>query len=335
MRKILFIATGGTIASELTDSGLEPGLDPESLLEYVPQVESTCRVDSVALYDLDSTNIGPEHWLGIAGEIRARYGAYDGFVISHGTDTMAYTAAALSYLIQGSPKPIILTGAQKPIDFDTTDSRVNLADSFMCACAGDMHNVNIVFGGRVISGTRARKTRSKSFTAFSSINFPHIAEIRDGELFQYIVPQFEPEPEFYDGLDQNVGLLKLIPSVDRELMEYMLRRHDALIIESFGVGGLPQRRGLHDLAETAAASGKIIIMTTQVQNEGSDMAVYSTGYSLVGHPGILEARDMTTESAVAKIMWILAVTRDPHKVREMFYTPVNRDIITPVRENEC
>ncbi|MGM9521665.1 MAG: asparaginase, partial [Oscillospiraceae bacterium] len=195
-KRIMFIATGGTIASEITDSGLTPGFDPEQLLDYVPEVEAICDVGCTQLYNLDSTNIGPEHWLGIAGEIRKHYDEYDGFVISHGTDTMAYTAAALSYLIQKSPKPIILTGAQKPIDFETTDSKMNLMDSFTCACADNMHNVNIVFGGRVIIGTRARKTRSKSFSAFSSINFPHIAEVLDGMLLQYIIPEHASSPEF-------------------------------------------------------------------------------------------------------------------------------------------
>ena len=124
---------------------------------------------------------------------------------------MAYTAAALSYLVQLSPKPIVLTGAQKPIGFDTTDSRQNLRDAFAVACDMGMHGVCIVFNGRVILGTRARKTHSKSFDAFSSINYPHIADLRDGRLRRYIEPECLPEPRFYSELDTRVGLLKLIP----------------------------------------------------------------------------------------------------------------------------
>ena len=210
-KRILFVATGGTIASEMTAFGLKPGVSAEALLQAVPAIAGLCDVDSEQLYDLDSTDIGPEHWLGIARVIRENYAGYDGFVISHGTDTMAYSAAALSYLIQGSVKPIIFTGAQKPIGFDTTDSRVNLLDSFICACRGDMHGVMIVFNGRVILGTRARKTHSKSFDAFSSINYPHIADVRDGRVLQYIVPEYMPEPLFSDVLDTRVSLMKLIP----------------------------------------------------------------------------------------------------------------------------
>ncbi len=327
-KKILFIATGGTIAAEMTDEGLRPGLDPEQLLRYIPETEKKCDIVYMELFNLDSTNIGPGHWLEMARVIRENYDSCDGFVISHGTDTMAYTAAALSYLIQGSPKPIILTGAQKPIGFDTTDSKANLQDSFICACSGEICSVNIVFSSRVIAGTRARKTRSKSFDAFSSINYPHIADIRDGRLLRYITPEHFDRPVFYDKLDSRVGLIKLIPGIERELFEFVIERNDAVIIESFGVGGLPQNGGLHQVVEKAAESGKVIIMTTQVQNEGSDLTVYNIGHSLKNYPGILEAYDMTTEAAAAKIMWILAMTKDTDEIRRMFYTPINMDILS-------
>lgn len=327
-KRIMFIGTGGTIASEMSEEGLLPGLQTAQLLRYVPAIADLCDTGSVQLYNLDSTNIGPEHWLGMARTIRDNYDLFDGFVISHGTDTMAYTAAALSYLVQGSPKPIILTGAQKPIGFDTTDSKVNLQDSFICACADDLHGVCIVFNGRVIIGTRACKTRSKSFDAFSSINYPNIAVVRDGCLTQYITPECGDKPVFYDALNTRVGLIKLVPGGDADLLRFMIARSDALVIESFGVGGLPQGCGLHAIVEAAAAGGKTIVMTTQVQNEGSDLAVYNTGHALRGSPRILEAYDMTTEAALSKIMWILGFTREPEKVCALFYKPVNRDILT-------
>ena len=136
MKNILMIGTGGTIASGQTAEGLAPELDPSRLLQDTPRVAQLCRVDCLQLYSLDSTNIRPCHWLGLARAIRERYDQYDGFVISHGTDTMAYTAAALSYLIQDCPKPIVLTGAQKPIWYDGTDSKRNLTDAFLYACRG-------------------------------------------------------------------------------------------------------------------------------------------------------------------------------------------------------
>ncbi len=327
-KRILFIGTGGTIASELSRGGLLPGVGPEQLLSYVPDVAELCEVECLQLYELDSTDIGPSHWLGMAGAIRENYGDFDGFVISHGTDTMAYTAAALSYLVQGSPKSIILTGAQKPIGEDASDSRTNLRDSFRCAAARGMHGVCIVFNGRVILGTRARKTHTKSFDAFTSINYPNIADVRDGQLIRYITPYCQSEPRFYGRLNPNVALLKLIPGTRPELLEYMLRSSDALIIESFGVGGLPHGGGMHALVSAAAAAGKTVVMTTQVQNEGSDLAVYATGRPLSEDGGILEAYDMTTECAVAKLMWLLPLARTGEDIRRLFYTPVSLDILT-------
>ena len=263
----------------------------------------------------------------MAATIRENYADFDGFVISHGTDTMAYTAAALSYLVQYSPKPIILTGAQKPIGEDASDSRTNLRDSFRCAAERGMHGVFIVFNGRVILGTRARKTHTKSFDAFASINYPNIADVRDGRLIRYITPQCMSEPRFYDRLDPSVGLLKLSPGMRPGLLAWMLREYQALVVESFGVGGLPHAGGMHEMVSAAAAAGKAVVMTTQVQNEGSDLAVYATGRPLAEDGAVLEAYDMTTESALAKLMWLLPLVRAGGDLRQLFYTPVSLDIL--------
>lgn len=330
MKNILMIGTGGTIASEVTGEGLTPELTPEQLMEYVPSVSDMCRVDCLPLFSIDSTNMTPEHWIRVARAVEENYDSYDGFVISHGTDTMAYTAAALSYMIQGSPKPIILTGAQKPINFDNTDSKVNLADAFICACADGMTGVNIVFNGKVILGTRARKTRSKSFQAFSSINYPDVANLQDGFLMQYIRQESYDRPRFCPALDTSVGLVKMIPGIDFELLEFMLERKDAVIIESFGVGGLPSYnsdRFFDIIIEKGIQQGKFIVMTTQVQNEGSNLAVYNVGHRLKGWRYVLEAYDMTTESVLAKIMWILGQTKDSDRAAELFYKPVANDIL--------
>lgn len=329
MKRILMIGTGGTIASEMGQEGLAPELTPEQLLHYVPGISSLCQVDCLSLFSLDSTNITPAHWQAIARAVRAHYHEYDGFVISHGTDTMAYTAAGLSYLIQGSRKPIVLTGAQKPINYDSTDSKLNLTDAFTCACSENLHGVCIVFSGRVILGTRARKTCSKSFSAFSSINYPDLAILHDHRLLCYISPDYYHAPRFYDSLDQHVGLLKMVPGTDHEQLEFLLERKDAVIIECFGVGGLPSYEDNHlfDTVARYTAAGKFLVMTTQVQNEGSDLSVYSVGYRLKDNPQVLEAYDMTTEAAYAKIMWILGQTKDPAQVSRLFYTPVAYDMV--------
>lgn len=328
MKKILLIGTGGTIASEITDSGLAPELTTSQLLARVPAVSGICEVDCLQLLNLDSTDIAPEHWLMMARCIREHYGDYDGFVITHGTDTMAYTAAGLSYLVQGSPKPIVLTGAQKPIGFDSTDSKINLTDALRCA-AEDLPGVSIVFNSRVILGTRARKTRTKSFQAFSSINYPDLGVLRDGVLLRYIRQECTVLPAFYDALDTKVALLKLVPGGDRAQADFLLERNDALIIESFGVGGLPEAGGFYQCVEEWMAAGKTVVLTTQVPSEGSDLGVYHVGHALKNCLGVLEAYDMTTEAVTAKLMWILGRTRERQEIERLFYTPVARDILWP------
>jgi L-asparaginase len=333
MKKILMIGTGGTIASEMSPSGLTPELNTRQLLSFIPHIAKMCQVDCVQLFSLDSTNLQPGHWIRIARALRDHYDNYDGFVISHGTDTMAYTAAALSYLVQGSGKPIVLTGAQKPIWFDGTDSKRNLTDAFLYACRG-CGGVQIVFNGKVILGTRARKTCSKSFQAFSSVNYPDLAVMQDEHLLQYIALDTaspgQERPVFYETLDPNVGLLKLIPGTRRELLSFMVEHYDGLVIESFGVGGLPEYEEFHEVLRAGVERGRIIVMTTQVPNEGSDLAVYHVGGHLKSSMRLLEAFDMTTEAAVAKLMWILGQTRDFDEASRLFYTPVARDILYSV-----
>ena len=328
MKRILLIGTGGTIASEVTESGLAPELTTGDLLAHIPAISGICVVECVQLLNLDSTNITPRHWLLMARCIREHYGEYDGFVLTHGTDTMAYTAAALSYLIQQSPKPIVLTGAQKPIGFDGTDSKINLTDAFRCA-SEDMPGVSIVFNSRVILGTRARKTRSKSFEAFSSINYPVLALVQDGRLIQYIRPECRETPVFYDRVNPRVALMKLIPGADCETVRWLLGRSDALIIESFGVGGLPtyEEGSYYEPVKEGLEQGKIVVMTTQVENEGSDLSVYQVGTHVKQSLPIFEAYDMTTEAVTAKLMWILGQTADREKAAQLFYTPVACDIL--------
>ena len=329
MKKILMLGTGGTIASELTPEGLTPELTPAQLLRYVPAIRTLCEVDCLSLFNLDSTNITPAHWLKTAAALRENYDRYDGFVISHGTDTMAYTAAALSYLVQGSKKPIILTGAQKPINYDSTDSKLNLTDAFVCAASDRLAGVNIVFSGRVILGTRARKTCSKSFAAFSSINYPDIGILLDHRLVRYLEPEYRDTPFFSDRLDPHVGLVKMAPGTEPELLDFLLTRNDALVMECFGVGGLPAYEDDRILraVEKHTAAGKFVVVTTQVQNEGSDLSVYSVGHALKRNPLVLEGYDMTTEALYAKLMWILGRTREPAEVSRLFYTPVAHDIL--------
>ena len=166
MKKILMIATGGTIASKGTADGLAPELTSQDILHYIPSLKDICEVETLQLCNLDSTNISMEHWMMMANAIEERYEKYDGFVICHGTDTMAYTASALSYLVQHSPKPIVLTGSQKPVDMEITDARANLLDSFIYASSDECLRCSDCFFRKSYSGNQSQKSPDKEFSGF-------------------------------------------------------------------------------------------------------------------------------------------------------------------------
>ena len=330
-KRILLLATGGTIASRKSDNGLKPQITPEELIEYIPQVKEICDVEAVQLLNLDSTNMEPSHWKLMVHAIWEHYDDFDGFVIAHGTDTMAYTAAALSYMVQNTKKPIVITGAQKPIDLEITDAKSNLIDSFLYAADDRSQGVQIVFDGKVIVGTRARKERAKSYNAFCSINFPYQAVIQDGMLVRYITEMPYSGPvRFYYEMKNSVYVLKLIPGMQPDILPYLFERYDCLVVESFGVGGIPE--SLLDEFYTQMNKwkdkGKILVMTTQVANEGSNMTVYEVGKKVKLDFKILEAYDMTLEATITKMMWLMGMGDQTfQEMKRDFYRLVNHDIL--------
>lgn len=331
MKKLLILTTGGTIASVKTPHGLIPALTSEELLSYLPEVGTDFELTTKAVCNLDSTNVTPDHWLLMANTIKSEYSNYDGFVIAHGTDTLAYTAAALSYLIQDSPKPVVLTGAQKPIGSEITDAKANLRDTILYAADSDSCGVCVVFDGKVIQGTRAKKTKTKSFAAFSSINYPFLAEIHDGRIIRYVKENKSLKTvKFHDKLNQKVFLLKLTPGISPYLLDSIFSYYDCIIIESFGSGGIPQslEDKLFELMHQYPPEEKIVIMTTQVTYEGSNVGVYEVGQKLRSQFKILEAKDMTLEAVITKIMWILSKeNRTFEEIEELFYKCVEADTL--------
>ena len=350
MKHILLIATGGTIASAEDGNGLSPALTGEELARSVPEIEGLCELDIVQPMNIDSTNMRPADWLRIAEVIRENYDAHDGFVILHGTDTMSYTAAALSYLIQDSPKPIVLTGSQQPMGNPFTDAKINLYQSLVYAVSDRSRDVSIVFGGYAIAGTRARKQRTMSFNAFNSINYPVLAYLRQDKIIcsGSVAVSAGPaegdcagggaaraadgaldEPRFYTELNSRVCALKLTPGLTPDIFRLLKPDYDAVILETFGMGGVPER-GADGASYQEAIfdwvdSGRTVVMTTQVPEEGLDLGVYEVGRAYAEHPGILKGGDMTTEALVAKTMWALGQTRDADELQRLFYRPINHD----------
>lgn len=319
MKKILFIATGGTIACAQTEKGLSPEAAANELLAQLPDLSNVCKVSVVQLFNLDSTNMSPREWTELALCIQRNYSDYDGFVVSHGTDTLAYGAAALCCLIQNSGKPIILTGSQLPMGTENSDAPRNLYDAFLAACS-DLCGVAVVFCGRIIDGKCAKKIHTRSFDAFHSMGAEDIGYISDKKVALH--KEFDPDtaPVFFNRMDTAVSLIKLIPALDTAILNFVAEHSRVLIIEGFGTGGFPDygNRSFELKIAELVMNGVIVIMHTQVLEGGCDMSLYEVGRDVCKRYGIIEAKGMTTEMASMKAMWALSYSYGREDFEELF-----------------
>lgn len=319
MKKILFIATGGTIACVDTAHGLTPEASGKELLAALPELSGLCEIDAVQPFSLDSTNMSPREWTELADIIQRSYGEYDGFVIAHGTDTLAYAAAALSCLIQGADKPVILTGSQLPMGADSSDAPRNLADAFIAACS-DYRGVGVVFFGKLIDGRCAKKTHTRAFDAFSSMGKAPDGEIKDGKVTLSAEQSDSGAPIFFNRMNTAVSLVKLVPALDPDILDFAAQKSRILIIEGFGTGGFPDYgdKEFEQKITELVLSGVIVIMHTQVHEGGCDMSLYEVGRDAQKKYRIIEAKRMTTEMAVMKAMWALAYSYSREDFEELF-----------------
>ena len=326
-KRIRLLATGGTIASGEGAQGLRPSLSAREVLAYLPGLDALCDAEAEDILFLDSSNIQPEEWRVIARACAAALEDCDGVVVTHGTDTMAYTAAILSFMLQGLQKPVILTGSQLPITHLMSDGRTNLANAFAAACAGHP-GVYVVFNNRIIAGTRAFKVRSMGFDAFRSVNAPYAGEVdARGVRMEHPLP-VQPGPlRLLDRVEPAVCLIKLIPGTNPALFDALIPLgYRGVVVEAFGVGGFHYlRRNLLPRLETLHRAGVVVLVTSQCLYDATDLPRYETGARL--SPGAaVAAGDMTTEAAVTKLMWALGQTADPCEVERILLTPLCGEI---------
>ncbi len=319
MKRVLLLSTGGTIASRPGKDGLEPELTGEELLSALGDLTGKFDIHVRQIMNLDSSNIQAEEWRLMARTVFESIDGYDGVVITHGTDTMAYSASMLSFMLPGLSKPVVLTGSQIPMDNMLTDARNNLFCALAAVDAG-IQGVSVAFNRHIIRGCRAVKVRTMGFDAFESVNARYLGEIfADGlRVYEHETPPDRP-PALMDHVSTDVFLLKLIPNTNPRLLDRLRDiGYRGVVLETFGAGGLPSRQiGLMEKLKMLRDQGVAVVACSQCLYESSNFTIYEVGRRLL-EAGVIPAGDMTTEAAVTKLMWALGQTEDVREIRHIF-----------------
>ena len=338
MRKKVYVAyTGGTIGMKSTPNGFVPAAGYlEQLMNRVPELQSDILPDyQICEYEplQDSSNMRPADWLKIAQDIASHHDQFDGFVVLHGTDTMANTASALPFMLEGLRKPVVLTGAQIPLCKVRNDARENLITALLIAANYQIPEVCLCFGDQLLRGNRAVKVDADSFDAFASPNFPPLGtvgiEIKINWDLVLPPPKTRSPIKVTELKASRVASLRLFPGISAEIVKNFLQPPiGGLILETYGIGNAPRDSELIAALKEATHRGVIIVNCTQCLKGTVNMEDYATGTSLA-NAGIISGLDMTTEAALAKLSFLLNQKLPVAKIKELMQTDLRGELTRP------
>ncbi len=324
---VCLMTTGGTIGSiyDPTVDSLRPGLSVEKLLQSLPPGLKSVRVVTREIFEVDSANAQPHHWQEIASAIQQVHNEMpdlDGIVVTHGTDTMVYSASAVSFMVRDFGKPVVFTGAQIPLHVPWSDGPRNLLDAIRVAAFADLAETCIVFNGEIHRPTRTKKMRSDAYDAYDSVDPSPLGVLgRDIVLFDWHRTRHNLVPKFDTRIDDRVFLLKIFPGLPPAILSRIINMgYHGIVMEGFGTGNIPtMENSLTGAIQQAIAQGCAVVISSQCVFGRTDLSLYAVGRAALD-AGAMSAYDMTSEAALVKLAWVLGHTHDLDQVREMMTT---------------